>query len=75
MLEAGNVLILDEPVNHLDLESITALNNALKNFKGVLLISSHDEELLDTVVTRVIKINKTKVYDRETGYSDFLENN
>ena len=75
MLEAGNVLILDEPVNHLDLESITALNNALKNFKGVLLISSHDEELLDTVVTRVIKINKTKIYDRETGYSDFLENN
>lgn len=75
MLEAGNVVILDEPVNHLDLESITALNNALKSFKGVLLITSHDEELLDTVVTRVIKINKTKVFDKEISYSDFLEQN
>ena len=75
MLEAGNVVILDEPVNHLDLESITALNNALTSFKGVLLITSHDEELLDTVVSRVIKINKTKVFDKEISYSQILEQN
>lgn len=75
MLEGGNVLILDEPINHLDLESITALNNALKSFRGCILITSHDEELLDTVVDRVIKIKGTKVFDKEIKYSQFLEQN
>lgn len=75
MLSGANFLILDEPTNHLDLESITALNNGLKSFKGGLLITSHDEELVDTVANRVIKINNTKVFDKEMSYSDYIEQN
>src|SRR5699024_588697 len=56
MLTQGNFLILDEPTNHLDLESITSLNKGLINFRGPLLLVSHDHELVQTTCTRIIEI-------------------
>lgn len=73
MLEAGNILMLDEPTNHLDLESITALNNALKDFKGSLLFTSHDHELVNTVVNRIIEITPNGIIDKECTFDEFLE--
>ena len=72
MLTAGNVLILDEPTNHLDLESITALNKGMINYKSPMLFTSQDHEILQTVANRIIVINGTKEYDRETTYDDYL---
>lgn len=73
MLSKANVLILDQPTNHLDLESITALNDGLKKFKGAILLASHDYELLDTTVNRVIEITPTGAFDRmNTRYQDFV---
>ena len=73
MLEGGNFLILDEPTNHLDLESITSLNKGLINFKGPLLLVSHDHELVQTVCTRVIDLTGgTKVYDRDITYDEYI---
>ena len=73
MLTAGNVLILDEPTNHLDLESITALNKGMINFKGCILFSSHDQELMQTTANRIIEINGKKTFDKLTTYEDYLE--
>ena len=73
MLEGGNFLILDEPTNHLDLESITALNNGMKNFKGCMLFTSHDQELMNTVATRIIEINGTKVFDKNVTYDEYID--
>ena len=67
-----NVLIFDEPTNHLDLESITSLNKGMINFKGPILFTSHDHELMQTVANRIIVINDTKEFDRHTTYNDYL---
>lgn len=75
MLEGGNFLIFDEPTNHLDLESITALNNGLTSFKGVLLLTSHDQELMNTVCNRIIVLDGTKIYDKSVTFDEYLENN
>lgn len=72
MLTAGNVLILDEPTNHLDLESITALNKGMINYKSPMLFTSQDHEILQTVANRIIVINKTKEFDKETTYNEYL---
>ena len=72
MLTSGNLLILDDPTNHLDLESITALNNGLINYKGVLLFSSHDHELINTVANRIIYISEDRVIDGYCSYDEFL---
>ena len=72
MLEAGNVLLLDEPTNHLDLEAISALNNALKDFKGVLLFTSHDHTLIQTSANRVIDVTSNGFLDKSMSYDDFL---
>lgn len=72
-LTAGNLLIMDEPTNHLDLEAITALNKGLINYKGVLLFTSHDHELLSTVANRIIYIDGDKVIDRKMSYEEFLD--
>ncbi len=72
MLKAGNVLILDEPTNHLDLESITALNKGMINYKSPMLFTSQDHELLQTVANRIIVLDKTKVFDKETTYNNYL---
>ena len=73
MLEGSNFLIFDEPTNHLDLESITALNNGLSNYKGCMLLTSHDQELMNTVANRIIEINEKKVYDRQVTYDEYVE--
>lgn len=73
MLKGSNVLIFDEPTNHLDLESIESLNKGMVNFKGPILFTSHDHELMQTVANRIIVINKTKEFDRQTSYNDYLD--
>lgn len=73
MLTSGNLLIFDEPTNHLDLESITALNKGLINYKGNLLLTSHDQELMQTVCNRIIKITNKKDFDRPITYDEFVE--
>ena len=64
MLEQGNMLIFNEPTNHLDLESITALNQGMIRSKAVMLFYTSDEEIIDTVATRVIEITGDKMHDR-----------
>lgn len=73
MLIAGNLLILDEPTNHLDLESITALNKGMMNYKGVLLFTTHDREILSTVANRIIYIDEHQVIDKVMTYDEFVE--
>ena len=76
MLEAPNILVLEDPTNHLDLESITALNEGMINYKGNILFSSHDAELLQTVANRIISFNKDgSITDRMMDYESFLELN
>ena len=72
MLSGGNVLLLDGPTNHLDLESITSINEGLKRFKGALIFTSHDLELVRTVANRIIEIDKTVVYDNHISYDEYL---
>ncbi len=73
MLTSGNFLMFDEPTNHLDLESITALNSGLENFKGNILFTSHDHQLMQTVANRIIVLGKTKDYDKYTTYDEYLD--
>jgi len=73
MLLRANVLLMDEPTGHLDLESITALNNSLQNFKGTLLMASHDHELIQTTCDRIIELTPKGIIDRYMTYDEFLE--
>ena len=74
MLEQSNLLVLDEPTNHLDLESITALNKGMQNYKGVLLFSTHDQEIIETVANRIIEIvDENHVIDFTGSYQEYVE--
>lgn len=73
MLAGGNFLVMDEPTNHLDLESITALNTGMKNFKGNMLFSTHDHEIMSTVANRILAINEDGIFDKEMSYDDYLD--
>ncbi len=74
MLEGGNFLILDEPTNHLDLESITALNKGMTSFKGPVLFTSHDQELVETVSNRIIDIKSEKeIIDKSMTYPEYIK--
>lgn len=73
MLSSGNLLIIDQPTNHLDLESITAVNNGLMDFKGVLLFSSHDHQFNQTVANRVIEVNPESFYDKLCTFDEYLD--
>lgn len=73
MLESGNVLIMEDPTNHLDLESITALNDGMTSFKGNILFSSHDAELLETVANRIISFEGNGIKDKMTTYEEYLD--
>jgi len=75
MMKRANVLLIDEPTNHLDLESIQAFNNALKNYKGTVLFSTHDHEFAQTVANRVIEITPKGVIDRYMTFDEYLESN
>ena len=72
MLYGSNVLVLDQPTNHLDLESITAVNNGLVDFKGVVLFSSHDHEFIQTVANRIIELTPNGIIDRIMEYDDYI---
>jgi ATPase subunit of ABC transporter with duplicated ATPase domains len=73
MLREANVLILDGPTNHLDLESITAVNDGLIRFQGTVLFSSHDQQFIQTVAGRVIEIGARGVTDHDKSYEDYLQ--
>lgn len=73
MLFGSNVLVLDQPTNHLDLESITAVNNGLIDFKGNLLFSSHDHEFIQTIANRIIEFTEDGMLDRLCTYEDYIQ--
>ncbi|HXB94693.1 MAG TPA: ATP-binding cassette domain-containing protein, partial [Puia sp.] len=73
MLQDPNVVILDEPTNHLDLESIQAFNESMSNFKGIVLLTSHDHTFLQTVANRVIELTPSGVIDRLMSFDEYLE--
>ncbi|WP_353185645.1 ATP-binding cassette domain-containing protein [Parapedobacter lycopersici] len=72
MLQQANLLLFDEPTNHLDLESITALNNGMREFKGVMLFTSRDHELTQTVANRIIELTPNGVIDKLMPYDDYI---
>ena len=73
MLEQGNLILLDEPTNHLDLESITALNKGMQNFRGNMLFSTHDQEIIETVANRIIDIvDEDKIIDFTGSYEEYV---
>ena len=74
MMKRANVLLIDEPTNHLDLESIQAFNNALANFKGTVIFSTHDHEFAQTVANRIVEITPKGVIDRYMTFDEYLEN-
>ncbi|MEG0855834.1 MAG: ABC-F family ATP-binding cassette domain-containing protein [Terrisporobacter sp.] len=74
MLSNANVLMLDQPTNHLDLESITAVNNGLKDFKSVILFASHDHEFVQTIANRIFNIQEDgTLVDKAMSYDEYLE--
>lgn len=73
MLSGANVLILDQPTNHLDLEAITSLNAGLKEFKGVVLFTSHDHQFIDTVANRIIEFTPNGIIDRYMTFSEYVD--
>ena len=72
MLRNANTMVLDSPTNHLDLESIQAFNNTLRNFKGNILLSSHDHEFIQTVCNRIIELTPGGIIDKMTEYDDYI---
>ena len=73
MLSGANFLIFDEPTNHLDMESITALNEGMQKYKGILLFTSHDHQLTQTVANKIIDLSNNNVIVRECTYDEYLE--
>ncbi|MFR8868430.1 ABC-F family ATP-binding cassette domain-containing protein [Paraclostridium sordellii] len=74
MLSNANVLVLDDPTNHLDLESITSVNKGLEKFPGVLIFNSHDQEMIQTLANRIIEITPNGIMDRKTTLDEYLDN-
>ncbi len=73
MMFGSNVLVMDQPTNHLDLESITAVNDGLIAFKGIVLFASHDHQFVQTVANRIIELTPDGCIDRMCTYDDYLE--
>ena len=73
MLSNANVLLMDDPTNHLDLESITSVNKALEDFPGVILFTSHDHQFISSIANRIIFIGDTGILDRKMNFDDFIE--
>ena len=74
MLSGANVLIMDEPTNHLDLEAITALNEGMTEYKGVMLFTSHDHQIMQTVSNRILEILPGYLIDRRESFDEYIEN-
>ena len=75
MMLNSNVLMFDEPTSHLDLESITALNNSIKSFKGTVILTTHDFEFAKSVGTRIIELTKKGVIDRLSKFDEYISDN
>lgn len=73
MMYGSNVLVLDQPTNHLDLESITAVNNGIANFKGVILFASHDHQFVQTMANRIIELREENCVDMVTSFDEYIE--
>ena len=73
MLFGSNVLVLDQPTNHLDLESITAVNNGLTEFKSNVLFTSHDHEFIQTIANRIIELTPNGLIDRLSTFDEYIE--
>lgn len=73
MLSNSNVLIVDDPTNHLDLESITSVNKGLEEFKGVILFTSHDHQFISSIANRIIFIGENGILDRKMDFDEFIE--
>ncbi|MBR6079584.1 MAG: ATP-binding cassette domain-containing protein [Treponema sp.] len=73
MLSGANVLIMDDPTNHLDLESIESLNQGLVKFNGVVLFSSHDHEFISTIANRIVEITPNGIIDRMMNFDEYLK--
>ena len=73
MLSSANFLVLDQPTNHLDLESITALNNGLGDYKSNILFTSHDHQFIQTIANRIIEITPSGIIDERMTYDEYLE--
>jgi ATPase subunit of ABC transporter with duplicated ATPase domains len=73
MLFGSNFLLLDQPTDHLDLESITAVNNGLSDFKGNIFFTSHDYETVNTVANRIIELREDGIIDYSGTYEQFIE--
>ncbi len=74
MMERANVILLNEPTNHLDLESITAFNNSLKNFKGTILCSTSDHAFSETLGSRIVELTPNGAIDRHTSFDEYMTN-
>jgi ATPase subunit of ABC transporter with duplicated ATPase domains len=72
MLEKTNVLLMDEPTNHMDMESIEALNTALDKYNGTLFFVSHDREFVSSIATRILEIKEDGIVDFTGNYEDYL---
>lgn len=73
MLANANTLVLDQPTNHLDLESITSVNNGLKDYKSNILFTSHDHQFIQTIANRIIEITPTGFNDRVMSYEEYIQ--
>ena len=73
MMFGANILVLDQPTNHLDLESITAVNQGLCDFKGNVIFTSHDHEFINTIANRIIELRDDGVIDRSCTYDEYIE--
>lgn len=73
MISCANVLLLDEPTDHLDMEAITALNNGLVKFQGVLMFSSRDHQIVQTTANRIMEVVNGSLIDKITTYDEYLD--
>ncbi|MCP4996370.1 MAG: ATP-binding cassette domain-containing protein, partial [Gammaproteobacteria bacterium] len=72
MLQLPNILVMDEPTNHMDMETIEPLNLALENFPGTILFVSHDREFVSSLATRIIELTPNSIIDFSGSYDDYL---
>ncbi len=72
MLFGSNALVMDQPTNHLDLESITAVNNGMRDFKGNILFASHDHEMVQTIANRIIELRPDGMWDKQCTFDEYL---